>query len=270
VFAAAAARPTIVGIFAYSNARSRRRSLPPRLLSGGRGPKRFAPGLILAILLLLPVIVSGYVVARAEAWGSGNTSITSFSVPLPIPAVLAPTKTDTTTDYYTLTMKTGTTTVVPGRPTTIWGYNGTWPGPTIVAQAGRQVAVHLVNNLPESMSMHLHGGHQASTSDGLPNDLVAPGGSKDYLFPTAGLTARTLWYHDHAMNTTATHVYEGLAGLFIVKDSAEAGMNLPSGAYDVPLLLQDRTFNSDGSLNYGGDGSGDTMMVNGRRSRTSR
>jgi FtsP/CotA-like multicopper oxidase with cupredoxin domain len=62
----------------------------------------------------------------------------------------------------------------------------------------------------------------------------------------------------------------GLEGLYEITDSQEQALNLPSGAYDVPLVLQDRTFNSDGSLSYSPSSSdirdgflGDTFFVNG-------
>jgi FtsP/CotA-like multicopper oxidase with cupredoxin domain len=64
------------------------------------------------------------------------------------------------------------------------------------------------------------------------------------------------------MDLTAQHVYKGLAGFFLIKDSQEAGLNLPSGNYDVPLVIQDRSLNADGSLNYS-DGTGNTVLVNG-------
>ena len=64
-----------------------------------------------------------------------------FSVPLPILPTLAPTSTDTTTDYYDVTMQVGQKEIIPGQLTTIWGYNGIFPGPTIVARRDRRVVV---------------------------------------------------------------------------------------------------------------------------------
>jgi len=214
----------------------------------------------------LPVIavMGGMTVVAGSAfgWGSTPTTITPYQVALPIPAVLAPTSTDATTDYYTLNMTPASGHIVPGTTTPEWGYNSSSPGPTISAQAGRIVKVHAVNQLPESMSLHLHGGHQASASDGLPDDLIAPGASKDYTYPTSALSARTLWYHDHANMTTAMHVWKGMAGFMLIHDSQEAGLNLPSGANDIPLAIQDRSYNADGTLSYT-DGTGNTMVVNG-------
>ena len=229
-----------------------------------RNRRPLGPRAQLAVVAAATLATVGGLAGAAYAYGTSSpVSLTPFQVALPLPQVLQPTSTDTTTDYYTVTMKPGQRTIVPGTTTTFWGYNGTWPGPTIVAQQGRQVAVHVVNNLPESMSMHLHGGHTPSSSDGLPDALIATGASRDYIYPTGALTSRTLWYHDHAMNVTAPHVYKGLAGLFLIHDSAEAALNLPTGSNDVPLVIQDRSFASDGSLIENSNGTGNTIMVNG-------
>ncbi|MFN8512690.1 MAG: multicopper oxidase domain-containing protein [Thermomicrobiales bacterium] len=166
-----------------------------------------------------------------------------FQTPLPIPAVLTPTSTDATTDYYTITMQPGQRQILPGNPTPIWGYNGQFPGPTIKAQAGRTVKVHAVNALGENMVIHLHGGHTPASSDGHPRDTIAPGQARDYTFPN-NQQAATLWYHDHVDMLTGKHVYMGLAGFYLVSDSVEQGLNLPSGQYDVPLLILDRLFNA--------------------------
>jgi spore coat protein A len=62
--------------------------------------------------------------------------------------------------------------------------------------------------------------------------------------------AATLWYHDHAMGITRLNVYAGLAGTYLIRDAQEESLNLPSGAYEIPLMIQDRSFNADGSLRY--------------------
>lgn len=159
-----------------------------------------------------------------------------FQVPLQLLPVLAPTSTDATTDYYDITMQVGQREILSGRLTTIWGYNGLYPGPTIKATRGRTVVVRQLNNLQESMSVHLHGGHTPPESDGLPYD------------------------HDHAIDTTGRHAYMGLAGMYLIRDPAEDSLGLPSGKSDVALMIQDRLLNFDGSLNYPLD---DTAISNG-------
>ncbi len=64
-----------------------------------------------------------------------------------------------------------------------------------------------------------------------------------------------LWYHDHAMGATRTNVYAGLAALYFLRDTLDTGVpgntpGLPAGPFEVPLVLQDKTFNIDGSLFY--------------------
>jgi len=193
----------------------------------------------------------------------------AFMAPLLLLPVLAPTSSDATTDYYDVTMQVGTKEIVPGKLATIWGYNGMYPGPTIKARSGRRTVVRQVNNLQESVSVHLHGGHTPPASDGHPTDLVGPGASKTYIYPNHQVSA-TLWYHDHAIDVTGRHVYMGLAGFYLLSDSFEDSLPLPKDDNDIAILIQDRTFNSDGSLNYPITDNtirtgvvGDTLLVNG-------
>lgn len=194
---------------------------------------------------------------------------TSFIQPLPIPQVLTPTSTDATTDYYTVNMQAATKQIVPSGNTLIWGYNGQFPGPTIRARRGRRVVIQQINNLSVNTSVHLHGGHASAASDGHPMDMIASGGSKDYVYPNNQLPA-TLWYHDHAMDNTGRNVYNGLAGFYLLTDDYEDALPLPRGRYEIPMVIQDRTFNANGSLFYTNAGSarmegfmGDQVLVNG-------
>lgn len=214
--------------------------------------------------------------AGASAWvgGSGGSCAnsgctTAYAVPLPVPQVMTPTTTDATTDYYTVTERKANLSVIPGKTTPMWTYNGTWPGPLIRATSGRQVKIHVVNNLDVPTTVHNHGAHVAPSSDGGPTDTFSTGTSKDYTYPN-NQSARTQWFHDHARDVTGRDVYMGLAGLYEITDAQENSFNLPSGAYDVPLVLQDRTFNADGTLAYQLDSRsyrdgflGDTQFVNG-------
>lgn len=201
--------------------------------------------------------------------GAGTSSSGPFSVPLELPEVLAPTATDSTTDYYTLTARAAQKEILPGLQTTIWGYDGRFPGPTIVARRGRKVVLRQVNQLEVPITTHLHGGHVAPSSDGYPTDLIQPGGSRTYTYANQQRTS-TLWYHDHRMGATGKQVWMGLAGLYLIQDETEATLGLPSGAYDIPLVIQDRSFASDGSFVYPSamgmmsGAQGDTILVNGR------
>jgi spore coat protein A, manganese oxidase len=192
-----------------------------------------------------------------------------FSVPLPVPPVLEPMHADANADYYELTQKEVRAKILPGLDTTVWGYDGIFPGPTIEAQSGRQVVVHQRNELPVPTVVHLHGGVTPPESDGYPTDLILPTdgsfdghedhgsilmggvdrGTKEYVYPM-DQPAATLWYHDHRKDFTGPQVYKGLSGFHIVRDEVEDDLPLPKGEKDVPLMICDRAFDEDGSFLY--------------------
>ncbi|AEM85696.1 multicopper oxidase family protein [Streptomyces violaceusniger] len=130
--------------------------------------------------------------------------------------------------------------------------------------------------------VHQHGGFTAPQSDGMPLQSFSPDGfhaeSYSTLDPSrvkaneaiSGYTnherSAMLWYHDHGMGMTSVNVYAGLAGLYLVRDPADERLGLPQGEFEVPLILQDRTFGRDGSLAYTmtqREGE-DTPVVNGK------
>lgn len=194
---------------------------------------------------------------------------TSFSRSLSLPPVLSPTTTDATTDYYNISMEAGNKQIVAGGPTRVWGYNGIFPGPTIKARRNRRVVVRQTNNLSVNTSVHLHGGHTPPISDGYPTHYIVPGSFRDYVYPNDQLPA-TLWYHDHTMDFTGRNVYNGLAGFYILTDEFEDALPLPRGRYEILLVVQDRTFNADGSLTYNNSGmtrmngfQGEKILTNG-------
>ena len=76
------------------------------------------------------------------------------------PPVLSPVRTDATTDYYRLVQQQALVEILPGKQTTIFGYNGITPGPTIMAQRDRPVVVQQINALPAGPSdARLHAVH---------------------------------------------------------------------------------------------------------------
>ncbi len=192
-----------------------------------------------------------------------------FRVPLPVPPVLEPVRSDRGADYYELTQKAGQSEILPDLKTEVWGYDGLFPGPTIESRSGRRIVVRHRNELPVPVSTHLHGGRTPPESDGYPTDLIMPkgtehvhsagghgsmgtGGSrhfKDYVYPLEQRAA-TLWYHDHRMDFTGPQVWRGLAGFHIVRDEEEDALPLPRGEKDVPLMICDRSFDEDGSFLY--------------------
>lgn len=199
-----------------------------------------------------------------------------FTVPFTQPPVLQPVRRDSTTDFYEIVQRPANVEIIPGLPTTVWGYNGLVPGPTIRAARGRETVVRQINALPQrhpvldyeaATSTHLHGSPSLPQYDGYANDLTRPGEFKDYRYPNDA-SARTLWYHDHAVMRTSENVYMGLAGQYHIVDAAEDVLQLPAGRYDVSLTIADRLFNADGSLLFDDDGedtiNGDVILVNGR------
>lgn len=194
---------------------------------------------------------------------------------LPIPPVLAPVRTEGNTDFYALTQKRGVARPFPSNfaipnTTPVEGYDGTWPGPTLRVRRGRPVVVTQQNLLDHPVVVHNHGHRAEAASDGHPVDFIMPGGVKEFHYPN-DQHAATFWLHDHTHNVTSLNVWNGLASFYIIDDDDWDRMNLPKGQYDVPLLLQDRLFNADGSLFYPGPPDeigllyGDTSVVNGAR-----
>jgi len=155
------------------------------------------------------------------------------------------------------------------KPTKFWGFESSFPGPTIESQSGRGMLVEWVNELPTSHFLpidhnihgaeadkpevravvHMHGAKTFPESDGYPEDWYVPGKSAAYHYPNEQ-DAALLWYHDHALGINRLNVFAGLFGLFIIRDSAEDALNLPRGKYEIPLVLCDRLFDLDGQLYY--------------------
>jgi FtsP/CotA-like multicopper oxidase with cupredoxin domain len=134
-------------------------------------------------------------------------------------------------------------------------YNGQFPGPSIVANSGSTASIQFVNGLTQQSITHWHGMMVDHEDDGHPLQAVNPGSSYNYEFPIAPRAALN-WYHPHPHMHTGEQVYYGLAGAFIVRDSEESALQLPSGAYEVPLIIRDASFDSAGNLKLGGKSSG--------------
>ncbi len=155
--------------------------------------------------------------------------------------------------------------IILGLQTDILGYNGMTPGPTILVDSDQEIIVRQINNTNVQTTTHLHGGHMPAGNDGHPVDFVDPGTSKDYLYTNKQLPA-TLWYHDHTNDLTGDQVYAGLAGFYLMSDDYERSLGLPSGDNELAIVIQDRTFATDGSLIYNDNimgELGDTILVNG-------
>lgn len=161
-------------------------------------------------------------------------------------------------------------------PTKIWGYDGLYPGPTIESYKNIPTYVLWENQLPKKHFLpydrtlhgtiddpevktvvHLHGAKVESSSDGHPEAwftkdfrIVGPEFKKKVYKYENYQSGTTLWYHDHAMGQTRLNVYAGLAGFYILRDELEERLNLPKGEYEVPIMIQDKSFKEDGDLFY--------------------
>ncbi len=146
-------------------------------------------------------------------------------------------------------------------PTPLWAYDdgsglagqaGSF-GMAVVAQSGTPLDVSYTNHLPEIQMVHY--------TNQLPEN-----------------PATLLWFHDHALGATRLNVFAGLAAAYILRDEFDTGsepnpIGIPGGAYEIPLVIQDRQFNSDGTFFYPtsdiegvtwiGEYFGNVMLVNG-------
>jgi len=100
-------------------------------------------------------------------------------------------------------------------------------------------------------AVHLHGGNTDPANDGDPLDFFGHGASKTYHYGNTQ-EAAGLWFHDHALGITRLNVFAGLAGGYLVRDANDPGDGslLPAPPYEVPLVVQDRMFNDDGTFDY--------------------
>jgi spore coat protein A len=171
--------------------------------------------------------------------------------------------------------------------TDVWVYNGSYPGPTIEAREGEPISVKYINDLPSlhylnvdecphgpnywqnstRTVVHLHGGHVPAGVDGHPEQTIMPGEFDVFDYPNTQIST-TLWYHDHALGITRLNVQMGLAAFYIIRGDDEDALGLPSGTNEIPLVIQDREFNDDGTFFYPPvlqtTFFGDKILVNGK------
>jgi len=144
-------------------------------------------------------------------------------------------------------------------------------GPTLHLKKGQRVRIAFTNQLPEVSIIHWHGLHVPANMDGHPQYAIEKGQTYYYEFEVLN-RAGTYWYHPHPHGHTGPQVYAGMAGFVIISDEEEAALDLPRGEFDIPLALQDRTFDGDGQFVYDTGGMmdemvgflGDQLLVNGK------
>jgi o-aminophenol oxidase len=167
-------------------------------------------------------------------------------------------------------------------PTRVWAYDGHLPGPTIEVNRGEKLRVTWQNKLTGALPLtvvevpnvtltpaiwdqpglsgyrpradvakltpwpvvHLHGALTGSGNDGWPENVLQPGAAQLSEYPN-DQPATVLFYHDHAMGVTRWSVMAGLSGMYVIRDPEEKSLRLPSGPYEVPLMLADRNLQTD-------------------------
>ena len=133
---------------------------------------------------------------------------------------------------------------------------------------GATATIDVTNDLSEPTTVHWHGLVVPTSSDGQPQDTIAAAGTRTYTLPI-DQRASLNWYHPHPHMKTGSQVALGLTGLFVVRDSVEAALGLPSGAYEVPIVLRDYSVDRKNALTYSAKSSGylgTAALANGTRS----
>jgi len=178
-------------------------------------------------------------------------------------------------------------------PTRQWSYGETALAPLIDVHTHQPLEIEWVNNLPAEhflpidhslhgcgrdipdvrACVHLHGGRTPAKDDGQPDEWFVPGKSRICTYPLQQ-EATALWYHDHAMGLNRLNMYAGLFGMVLLRSPEEDALHLPSGKYEVPLVIYDRLFTTDGQLLYPDSGdpehawipefAGDAILLNGK------
>lgn len=179
--------------------------------------------------------------------------------------------------------------ILPGNETNVWHFQGSvikgdknvlqevegsYLGPTIKVRKGQKIRIRFNNRLPEETIVHWHGMHVPEKYDGHPKDVIETGQTYVYEFEILN-RAGTYWYHPHPHGRTGPQVYNGLAGLLLVTDEEEQRLNLPAQEFDVPVVIQDRSFDNENQLVYIDSRMdrmrgflGNQILVNGKANHT--
>lgn len=187
---------------------------------------------------------------------------------------------------FELTAQESEVSILPGNKTKVWKYSGSvikgrknslqilddnYLGPIFRVNKGEKIRVIFKNEVDEITIVHWHGLHVPAEMDGHPKYVIEKGEEYVYEFEVKN-RAGTYWFHPHPHELTGPQVYSGLAGLFIISDKEEKKLKLPSGKDDLPIVIQDRTFDGDNQLVYLDSPMermtgflGDEVIVNGKK-----
>lgn len=165
-------------------------------------------------------------------------------------------------DTFDLTVDEHVHQFYPGINTNTYGVNGPYLGPTLILHQGDTAHFRIHNELAQVTSMHWHGLAVPGEMDGGPPREVEPGETWEVKYKVKN-PAGTYWYHPHPHMLTAFQATQGVAGMLLVKDAAEAAIDLPRtyGIDDFPVVVQDRRFLPGGNFFLGP--YGDSVLVNG-------
>jgi FtsP/CotA-like multicopper oxidase with cupredoxin domain len=172
--------------------------------------------------------------------------------------------------------------ILPGGETRTWQYHAnllqgpsaslqtlpdSYLGPILRLRRGQTLRVKFENQINEPTVVHWHGLSVPDSMDGHPRHAIDHGKNFTYEFPILN-HAGTYWFHPHPHQRTGAQAYYGLAGLLIVSDDEESNLGLPSGEFDLPLVIQDRSFDSQNQLIYAANPMigflGERILVNGQ------
>jgi FtsP/CotA-like multicopper oxidase with cupredoxin domain len=224
--------------------------------------------------IVAAIVVAGLAAAAVAVYSSADTSTVGklgFENRLAIPPLLEARTDGDGRKVFDLALQEGNVELIPGKQTRTWGANGPHLAPTLRASRGDRVMPRVRNRLGEATTtIHWHGMHLPAVADGGPHQPIRPGETWTPEW-TVDQPAATLWYHPHPHPDTEDQVYRGLVGMFILDDPEAAALALPDdyGVDDIPLLIQDKKFEDDGSLDFSkGLVSptgllGDEILVNG-------
>jgi FtsP/CotA-like multicopper oxidase with cupredoxin domain len=189
---------------------------------------------------------------------------------LPIPTLIDAAKRG---NALNLKAMSGRQAFIKGKPTGTYGYSAPVLGPIIRVLHGDEVEVTVENQFGTVTTVHWHGLLAPGYNDGGPQQLIQPGQNWRPVLKI-NQPAATLWFHPHPHHDTACQIYMGLTGIMIIDDGSDAGLHLPRtyGVDDLPIILQDRSIDPDGSIEYDNNdlnaldiaygARGDTIVVN--------
>lgn len=171
--------------------------------------------------------------------------------------------------------------ILAGRKIDMLGYQVEYGGrrfvnPVLRVATGTHLRVHYWNALDETSIVHWHGLTVDTNNDGHPHYAVGAGATYDYQF-TVSNRAGTYWYHPHPHHLAGKQAYLGLAGVLLVEDAEHRAftraLDLELGVTDIPILIQDKRVNEDGSFSYDHGARerfagfcGDSVLLNWTRS----